>query len=69
MASTNQMLVISNNMNNEIGYLFLILTALIIIYIIASVQFQKLRVEKLKRVKTLIEDGRRKKISETRTRH
>lgn len=62
MQTTNELLIIPNNIHNEFGFLFLFSVGIVIFYIIASILIQQQRVEKLKMAKKLIEEGHERKV-------
>ena len=64
MAQTNELLVIPNHANNTLGYLLLIMTGIVLFYLILSIEVQKARVTKLKRVANMIEAGHKRRIQE-----
>lgn len=64
MAQTNELLVIPNYMDSSLGYLFLIMTGIMLFYLILSVEVQKARVAKLKKIAKMIEAGHKRVIQE-----
>lgn len=59
-------LVIENTMVNRLPILLLILAVIFILYTITSIELQNIRVEKLKEIIKLIEEGHARKVKDKR---
>ena len=62
METTNTLLVIDNTMHNEVGFLMLIISGIVVFYLLCSIELRRIRMGKLRKIVEMIKSGHQRKV-------